>query len=145
MERTVIYIWRGVWNKALSDFWCNVKFSSLFTTEYKEIWKENLVIYQKSLKALSRHPCIYDNDDDDEVWECRRGTAENRALLFLVFVAVDYDVGKFAVMALNLLGNSCTHNLAIVVPKFNVHTHMNLMVPHNPFFQLISLSCQEVG
>ena len=19
--------WRGVWNKALSDFWCNVKFS----------------------------------------------------------------------------------------------------------------------
>ena len=35
-----------------SDFWCNVKFSSSFTTEYKEIWKENLVIYQKSLKAI---------------------------------------------------------------------------------------------
>ena len=42
----------GVWNKALSDFWCNVKFFSSFTTEYKEIWKENLVIYPKSLKAF---------------------------------------------------------------------------------------------
>ena len=44
--------WKCVWNKALSDFWCNVKFSSSFTTEHKEIWKENLVIYQKSLKAF---------------------------------------------------------------------------------------------
>ena len=50
------YIWRGVWNKALSDFWCNVKFSSSFTTEYKEIWNENLVIYQKSLKAFLQAP-----------------------------------------------------------------------------------------
>ena len=49
--------WRGVWNKAFkSDFWCNVKFSSSFTTEYKEIWKENLVIYQKSLKAFLQAP-----------------------------------------------------------------------------------------
>ena len=48
--------WRGVWSKALSDFWCNVKFSSSFPTEYKEIWKENLVIYQKSLKAFLRAP-----------------------------------------------------------------------------------------
>ena len=48
--------WRGVWNKALSDFWCNVKFSSSFATEYKEIWKENLVIYQKSLKAFLQAP-----------------------------------------------------------------------------------------
>ena len=48
--------WRGVWNKALSDFWCNVKFSSSFTTEYKEIWNENLVIYQKSLKAFLQAP-----------------------------------------------------------------------------------------
>ena len=48
--------WRGVWNKALSDFWCNVKFSSSFTTEYKEIWKENLVIYLKSLKAFLQAP-----------------------------------------------------------------------------------------
>ena len=48
--------WRGVWNKALSDFWCNVKFSLSFTTEYKEIWKENLVIYQKSLKAFLQAP-----------------------------------------------------------------------------------------
>ena len=48
--------WRGVWNKALSDVWCNVKFSSSFTTEYKEIWKENLVIYQKSLKAFLQAP-----------------------------------------------------------------------------------------
>ena len=50
--RRVRWQWRGVWNKALSDFWCNVKFSSSFTTEYKENWKENLVIYQKSLKAF---------------------------------------------------------------------------------------------
>ena len=48
--------WRGLWNKALSDFWCNVKFSSSFTIEYKEIWKENLVIYQKSLKAFLQAP-----------------------------------------------------------------------------------------
>ena len=48
--------WRGVWKKALSDFWCNVKFSKSFTTEYKEIWKENLVIYQKSLKAFLQVP-----------------------------------------------------------------------------------------
>ena len=48
--------WRGEWNKALSDFWCNVKFSSSFTTEFKEIWKENLVIYQKSLKAFLQAP-----------------------------------------------------------------------------------------
>ena len=48
--------WRGVWNKALSDFSCNVKFSSSVTTEYKEIWKENLVIYQKSLEAFLQAP-----------------------------------------------------------------------------------------
>ena len=48
--------WRGVWNKALSDFWCNVKFSKSFATVYKEIWKENLVIYQKSLKAFPQAP-----------------------------------------------------------------------------------------
>ena len=52
----IYFIWRGVWNKALSDFWCNVKFSSSFTSEYKEIWKENLVIYQKSLKAFLHAP-----------------------------------------------------------------------------------------
>ena len=45
---------RGVWNKALSDFWC--KFSESFTTEYKEIWRENLIIYQKSLKAFLQAP-----------------------------------------------------------------------------------------
>ena len=48
--------WRGVWNKALSDFWCNVKFSSSSTTEFKELWKENLVIYHKSLKAFLQAP-----------------------------------------------------------------------------------------
>ena len=48
--------WKGVWNKALSDFWCNVKYSSSFTSKYKEIWKENLVIYQKSLKAFLHAP-----------------------------------------------------------------------------------------
>ena len=51
-----LFNWRDVWNKALSDFWCNVKFSSSFTTEFKEIWKENLVIYQKSLKAFLQAP-----------------------------------------------------------------------------------------
>ena len=30
--------------------------SPSFTTEYKEIWKENLVIYQKSLKAFLQAP-----------------------------------------------------------------------------------------
>ena len=52
----VVIMTRGVWNKALSDFWCNVKFSSSFTTEYKKIWKENLVIYQTSLKAFLQAP-----------------------------------------------------------------------------------------
>ena len=52
----IIVVIRGVWNKALSDFWCNVKFSSSFTTGCKEIWKENLVIYQKSLKAFLQAP-----------------------------------------------------------------------------------------
>lgn len=56
---------------------------------------------------------IYD-DDDDKFWECRQGTAENRAVSFLVFVTVDYDIGKFAVMVLNLLANSCPFNLVIV-------------------------------
>ena len=26
-EAEKYYNWRGVWNKALSDFWCNAKFS----------------------------------------------------------------------------------------------------------------------
>ena len=43
---------RGAWNKALSDFRCKVKFSFCFTSEYNEIWKENLAIYQKSLRAF---------------------------------------------------------------------------------------------
>ena len=60
-HKTILIDWlinneRSVWNKALSDFWCNVKFFLSFTTEYKEIWKENLVIYQKSLKALLQAP-----------------------------------------------------------------------------------------
>ena len=54
--RLALINWRGVWNKALSDFWCNVKFSSSFTSEFKEIWKENVVIYQKSLKAFLQAP-----------------------------------------------------------------------------------------
>ena len=49
-------IWRGVRNKALSDFWCKVKFSSCFTSEYEAIWKENLKIYQKSLRAFFQAP-----------------------------------------------------------------------------------------
>ena len=52
--------WRGVWNKALSDFWCNVKFSKSFTTENKGIWKENLVIYHLRLfsRQLYEHHCV---------------------------------------------------------------------------------------
>ena len=56
IEQSIRFNWRGVWNKALSDFWYNVKFSYSFTTEYKEIGKENLVIYQKSLKAFLQAP-----------------------------------------------------------------------------------------
>ena len=52
MYQKFITNWRGVWNKTLSAFWCNVKFSLSFITEYKEIWKENVVIYLKSLKAF---------------------------------------------------------------------------------------------
>ena len=39
-------------NKALSDFRCKAKFSSCFMNDYKAIWKENLAIYQKSLRAF---------------------------------------------------------------------------------------------
>jgi len=56
LQSRVVNNWRGVWNKALSDFWCNAKFSSSVTTEYKEIWKENLVIYRKSLRAFLQAP-----------------------------------------------------------------------------------------
>ena len=66
--------WRGVWNKALSDFWCNVKFSSSFTTECKEIWKENLVIYQKSLKAFLQAPLqLIIKANHFKSWFARRG------------------------------------------------------------------------
>ena len=41
---TITLSWRGVWNKALSDAWCNVKFSFCFTGKYKAIWNENLVV-----------------------------------------------------------------------------------------------------
>ena len=46
----------GVQSKALIDFWCEVKFSFCFTSKYKAIWKENLAIYQKSLKTLFQAP-----------------------------------------------------------------------------------------
>ena len=38
--RSRVCLWKGVWNKALSDFWSNVKFSLCFTREYKAIRKE---------------------------------------------------------------------------------------------------------
>ena len=38
------YMWRAAWNKALSDSRCNDKFSFCFTSQYKAIWKENLVV-----------------------------------------------------------------------------------------------------
>ena len=63
--------WRGVWNKALSDFWCNVKLSLSFTTEYKEIWKENLVIYQKSLKAFLQAPLQLKCHAECEINHCK--------------------------------------------------------------------------
>ena len=47
---------KGWRNKALSDFRCKVKFSFCFTSESKEIWKENLAIYQKSLSAFFQAP-----------------------------------------------------------------------------------------
>ena len=56
MKYYIQYIWGGVWNKALSDYWCNVKLSSSFTTEFKEIGKDNLVIYQNSLKTFLQAP-----------------------------------------------------------------------------------------
>ena len=49
---------KGCINKAQSDFWCKTKFSFRFASEYKAIWKENLAIYQKSLRAFSKHPFI---------------------------------------------------------------------------------------
>ena len=37
----------------------NDKFSLYFTREYKAVWKENLAVYQKSLRGFCRHPFIY--------------------------------------------------------------------------------------
>ena len=48
--------WRGAQNKALSDTWCNVKFSLCFTSKYKAIWKANLVVNQTSLRAFFHTP-----------------------------------------------------------------------------------------
>ena len=48
--------WRGARKKALSDTWCNVKFSFCFTSKYKAIWKENLVVNQMSLRAFVHIP-----------------------------------------------------------------------------------------
>ena len=42
-------------NKALNDF-CNAKLSFRFTSKYKAIWRENLAIYQKSLRAFFQAP-----------------------------------------------------------------------------------------
>ena len=50
------YIWRDTQNKALSDTQCNVKFSFCFTSKYKAIWKENLVVNQTSLRAFFHAP-----------------------------------------------------------------------------------------
>ena len=50
-------IWRGTRNKALSDTWCNVKFSFCFTSKYKAIWKENLVVNQMSRRAFFHASC----------------------------------------------------------------------------------------
>ena len=46
----------GTRNKALSDIWCNVKFSFCFTSKYKAIWKENLIVNQTSLRAFFHAP-----------------------------------------------------------------------------------------
>ena len=50
------FIWRGARNKALSDFWCKVRFSFYFTSDNKKIWKEILAVCQKSLKAFFQAP-----------------------------------------------------------------------------------------
>ena len=51
--------WRGTWNKALSDTWCNIKFSFCFSSKYKATWKENLVVNQMSLRAFfTRTPSV---------------------------------------------------------------------------------------
>ena len=44
--------WRGAWNKVLSESFCNVKISLIFSSKYKVIWKESMAIDQKSLKAF---------------------------------------------------------------------------------------------
>ena len=51
-----IHNWRGVWNKVLSESFCNVKFSLIFSSKYKVIWKDNMAIDQKSLKAFFHAP-----------------------------------------------------------------------------------------
>ena len=47
---------KGAWNKVLSESFCSVKFSLMFSTKYKVIWKESMAIDQKSLKAFFHAP-----------------------------------------------------------------------------------------
>ena len=42
--------------EALNGTWCNVKFSFCFTSKYKAIWKDNLVVNQASLRAFYHRP-----------------------------------------------------------------------------------------
>ena len=45
--------WRSALKKALSDSRSDIKFPlPLFTRKHKVIWKENLAVYQKSLRAI---------------------------------------------------------------------------------------------
>ena len=52
----LLYMWRAAWNKALRDTWCYDKFSFCFTSKYKAIWKENLVVNQMPLRAFFHAP-----------------------------------------------------------------------------------------
>lgn len=52
---------------AISNFWCNIKFSLRFISQNKVIWKGNLAICQKSLKgftACTDNNHFWDKDND---------------------------------------------------------------------------------
>ena len=54
---TIIEGVTGEQNKALSDTWCNVKFSFCFTSKYQATWRENLVVSLRlHLRLFSTHP-----------------------------------------------------------------------------------------
>ena len=125
-----------MWNKALSDFWCNVKFSLSFTSEFKEIWRENLVIYQKSLKAFLQAPLQLVGHQFKQsqqtrymyqTWELNQEHVDKRQVTMM---------GKYSVLTFH--EDFCLGSLAFGFIHCNITIQKNTALP---FFSQPSIHC----